>query len=92
MGVGQCSARASVAALQAVGAQQTSHAVVCVVHLCITRGRVCVCVDAGLDPGHMAILGCPAQVLWEGGDWDVIGQLMGFHCAHLAGDNKNGHI
>lgn len=76
-------AGARVAALQAVGAQQTPHTVVRVVLLFISLNSVGMCVHAGLDPSHVAVLGRSAQVFRKGGDWDVIGQLRGFYCAHL---------
>lgn len=61
--------------------------------LCVTLFSVCVYVNTGLDPSHMAILGRPTQVLGEGGDWDVTSQLVGFHCTHLVdGEERKKHI
>lgn len=76
----QCGAGAGVAALEAVGAQQAADAVVI---LFVALDGVDMCVDAGLDPSHVAVLGRSSQVFGKGGDRDVIGQLGGFHGANL---------
>lgn len=59
--------------------------------LCVTLNSVCVYVNTGLDPSHMAILGCPTQVFREGRDRDVTGKLMSFHCAHLVNGEERKH-
>lgn len=92
MGVGQCGTFACVAALQAIRAQKASHTVMCVVYICVTLKIFCVYINTGLNPGHMAILGCPTKVFREGGDWDVTGQFMRFHCAHLMDGEERKHF